>query len=109
MGWKEKVSESVWGAIKGSKKKLKSSGTEAIKSVPPGVGGLKKSREAFEGMQESSAEGAKKFGRHHITKITSEQKVEKGFPGLTRQSGELERKRKKLIKENPELKNKLKR
>ena len=34
MGWKDKVAKSVWGAIKGSKKELKSSGTGTIKIKP---------------------------------------------------------------------------
>ena len=80
------------------KGKLKSSKTGAIKSVKPGVGGLKKSREMFESLQESSAEGVRKFGRPHTTKVISEQGVKKGFPGLTKQGGDLERARKKLEK-----------
>jgi len=78
------------------KKGLRSSKTGAIKSVKPGVGGLKKSRETFEGLQKSSAEGVKNFGRPHTTKVISEQGVKKGFPGITKQSGDIERKRKKL-------------
>ena len=77
-------------------KGLRSSKTGAIKSVKPGVGGLKKSRETFEGLQKSSAEGVKNFGRPHTTKVISEQGVKKGFPGITKQSGDIERKRKKL-------------
>ena len=108
MGWKDKVAKSVWGAIKGSKKELKSSKTGAIKSVKPGVGGLKASRDAFENMQKSSAEGVKKFGRPHTTKVISEQGVKKGFPGITKQAGDLERSRKKIIKAHPHLEKKLK-
>ena len=77
-------------------KGLRPSGTGAIRSVKPGVGGLKKSRETFEGLQKSSAEGVKNFGRPHTTKVISEQGVKKGFPGITKQSGDIERKRKKL-------------
>ena len=69
-----------------------------IKSVKPGVGGLKKSREMFEDLQKSAATGVKKFGRPHTTKLLSEQGVKKGVPGLTKQGGDLERARKKLEK-----------
>ena len=79
-------------------KGLRPSKTGAIRSVKPGVGGLKASREAFEGLQESAAIGAKKFGRPHTTKVISEQGVEKGMAGLTKQAGDLERARKKLEK-----------
>ena len=72
-------------------KGLRSSKTGAIKSVKPGVGGLKKSREMFESLQESSATGVKKFGRPHTTKLISEQGVKKGFPGLTKQAGDITR------------------
>jgi len=89
-------------------KGLRSSKTGAIKSVKSGVGGLKASREAFERVQKSAAEGVKKFGRPHTTKVISEQGVKKGFPGLTKQAGDLERARKKIIKAHPELEKKLK-
>ena len=72
-------------------KGLRPSKTGAIKSVKPGVGGLKKSREMFESLQESSATGVKKFGRPHTTKLISEQGVKKGFPGLTKQAGDITR------------------
>ena len=88
----------VGAAIKGfgralmkGKKGIRSSKTGAIKSVKPGVGGLKKSREMFESLQESSATGVKKFGRPHTTKLISEQGVKKGFPGLTKQAGDITR------------------
>ncbi len=77
-------------------KGLRPSKTGAIRSVKPGVGGLKESRKTFEGLQKSSAEGVRKFGRPHTTKVISEQGVKKGFPGITKQAGDLERKRKKL-------------
>ena len=67
-----------------------------IKSVKPGVGGLKASRDAFESMQKSSAIGVEKFGRPHTTKVISGTGVKKGFPGITKQAGDLERSRKKL-------------
>ncbi len=89
-------------------KNLRSSGTGTIK-FKPGVGGLKESRKMFESLQKSSAEGVRKFGRPHTTKVISEQGVKKGFPGLIKQAGDLERKRKKLIKAHPELEKKLKR
>ena len=76
-------------------KNLRSSGTGTIK-FKPGVGGLKESRKTFEGLQKSSAEGVRKFGRPHTTKIISGAGVKKGFPGVTKQAGDLERKRKKL-------------
>ena len=88
-------------------KNLRSSKTGTIK-IKPGVGGLKASRDAFENIQKSSAIGVGKFGRPHTTKVISEQGVKKGFPGLTKQAGDLERKRKKIIKAHPELKKKLK-
>ena len=90
------------------KKGLRSSKTGAIRSVKPGVGGLKASREAFENIQKSSAEGVRKFGRPHTTKVISEQGVKKGFPGITKQAGDLERSRKKIIKAHPHLEKKLK-
>ena len=85
-----------WVKSKFKKKGLKSSGTQAIKSVKPGVGGLKASREAFEGLQKSTAKGVRKFGRPHTTKVISEQGVKKGFPGITKSSGDIERSRKRL-------------
>ena len=88
----------VGAAIKGfgkalmkGKKGLKPSKTGAIKSVKPGVGGLKASRGMFESLQESAATGVKKFGRPHTTGLLSKQGVKKGMPGLTKQAGDLER------------------
>ena len=78
-------------------KHLKPSKTGTIK-IKPGVGGLKKSREMFESLQESAATGVKKFGRPHTTKLLSEQGVKKGFPGLTKQAGDITRSTKKLEK-----------
>ena len=97
MGWKDKVASKVWGAIKGSKKGIRSSKTGTIK-IKPGVGGLKKSREMFESLQESAATGAKKFGRHHTTHLISEQGVKKGLPGLTKQAGDIQRLKKSTEK-----------
>ena len=94
----------VGAAIKGfgralmkGKKGIRSSKTGTIK-IKPGVGGLKKSREMFESLQESSATGVKKFGRSHTNKLISEQGVKKGFPGLTKQAGDITRLTKKLEK-----------
>ena len=103
----------VGAAIKGfgralmKGKGLRSSKTGTIK-MKPGVGGLKASRDAFENMQKSSAIGVEKFGRPHTTKVISEQGVKKGFPGITKQAGDLERARKKIIKAHPEMEKKLK-
>ena len=72
------------------KGKLRSSKTGTIK-IKPGVGGLKKSREMFESLQKSAATGVEKFGRPHTTKVISEQGVKKGFPGLTKQVGDITR------------------
>jgi len=88
----------VGAAIKGfgkalmkGKKGLRPSKTGAIKSVKPGVGGLKASREMFEDVQKSVAIGVKKFGRPHTTGLLSKQGVKKGMPGITKQAGDLER------------------
>ena len=109
MAWINQLIKGAKVAGKALRKKgLRSSKTGAIRSVKPGVGGLKASREVFEDMQKSSAIGVKKFGRPHTTKVISEQGVEKGFPGLTKAGGDLERSRKKIIKEHPNLKKKLK-
>ena len=99
MTWQTKVAKSAWGKATEAYKSWKRSRrikTGAIKSVKPGVGGLKESRKMFESLQKSSAEGVRKFGRPHTTKVISEQGVKKGFPGLTKQSGDLERAKKKL-------------
>ena len=90
------------------KGKLRSSKTGAIKSVKPGVGGLKKSREMFESLQKSAATGVEKFGRPHTTKVISEQGVKKGMPGITKKAGDIERLKKATIKKHPQLKDKLK-
>jgi len=89
------------------KGKLRSSKTGTIK-LKPGVGGLKASREAFESVQKSSAEGVRKFGRPHMTKVISQQGIKKGFPGITKQAGDLERSRKKIIKAHPHMEKRLK-
>ena len=80
------------------KGKLRPSKTGAIKSVKPGVGGLKASRDMFEGLQKSSAIGVKKFGRPHTTKVLSELRGKKTMGSITKQAGDLERDRKKLEK-----------
>ena len=89
-------------------KHLKSSKTGAIKSVKPGVGGLKASRDIFENLQKSSAEGVRKFGRPHTTKVLSELRGKKTIGSITKQAGDLERSRKKMIKAHPELEKRLK-
>ena len=89
-------------------KGLRSSKTGAIKSVKPGVGGLKASREAFEGLQKSTAEGVRKFGRPHTTKVLSGFKGKKTLGSITKQAGDLERKRKAIIKAHPHIEKKLK-
>ena len=76
-------------------KNLRSSGTGTIK-FKPGVGGLKESRKTFEGLQKSTAEGVRKFGRPHTTKVLSEQKGKKSMGSIIKQAGDLERKRKEL-------------
>ena len=95
----------VGAAIKGfgkalmkGKKGIRPSKTGAIKSVKPGVGGLRRSRQMFEELQKSSAISVKKFGRPHTTKVISEQGVKKGFPGLTKEAGDLARSKKALEK-----------
>ena len=104
----------VGAAIKGfgralmKGKGLRSSKTGAIKSVKPGVGGLKKSREMFENLQKSTAIGVEKFGRPHTTKVLSELKGKKTMGSVTKQAGDLERTKKAIIKKHPEVKDKLK-
>jgi len=90
------------------KGKLRSSKTGAIKSVKPGVGGLKKSRDMFEDLQKSTAIGVKKFGRPHTTKVLSELKGTKTMGSVTKQAGDLERTKKAMIKKHLQLKDKLK-
>jgi hypothetical protein len=105
----------VGAAIKGfgkalmkGKKRLRPSKTGAIKSVKPGVGGLKKSRELFESLQESSAIGVERFGRPHTTKVLSGLKGEKSMGSIIKQTGDLAREKKAAIKKHPQLKDKLK-
>ena len=76
-------------------KNLRSSKTGTIK-FKPGVGGLKESRKMFESLQKSSAEGVRKFGRPHTTKVLSELRGKKTMPSIVKQAGDIERKRKKL-------------
>jgi len=90
------------------KGKLRSSKTGAIKSVKPGVGGLKKSRDMFEDLQKSVKTGVERFGRPHTTKVLSEQKGSKSLGALVKKTGDLERTKKALIKKHPELKDRLK-
>ena len=97
MGWKDKVAKSVWGAIKGSKKELRSSGTDTIK-FKPGVDGLKASSKMKESLSEAAATGTKKFGRPHMTDLIAKQGIKKGFHGLIKDAGDLARSKKKLGK-----------
>ena len=98
MAW---ISQLIKGAKVAGKvlrnKGLRSSKTGTIK-IKPGVGGLKKSREMFESLQDSAAIGVKKFGRPHTTKVISEHGVKKGFAGTTKKAGDIERSRKKYEK-----------
>ena len=89
-------------------KNLRSSKTGAIRSVKSGVGGLKASTKMRESLEKSAAVGSKKFGRPHTTKVLSEQKGEKSMGSIIKKAGDWERSRKKLIKENPAYKSKLK-
>ena len=105
----------VGAAIKGfgkalmkGKKGLRPSKTGAIKSVKPGVGGLKKSRDLFESLQESVKTGVKKFGRPHTTKVLSELKGSKSMGAIVKKAGDIERLKKATIKRHPQLKDKLK-
>ena len=77
-------------------KGLRPSGTGAIRSVKPGVGGLKESSRVRDSLLKSTAEGVKKFGRPHTTKVLSEQKGKKSMGSIIKQAGDLERKRKEL-------------
>ena len=103
----------VGAAIKGfgkalMKGKLRPSKTGAIKSVKPGVGGLKKSRDLFESLQESVKTGVKKFGRPHTTTVLSELKGSKSMGAIVKKAGDIERLKKATIKRHPQLKDKLK-
>ena len=92
MAWINQLIKGAKVAGKALRKKgLRSSKTGAIRSVKPGVGGLKKSRDMFESLQKSSAEGVRKFGRPHTNKLISEQGVKKGMPGITKKAGDIER------------------
>ena len=89
-------------------KGLRSSKTGAIRSIKPGVGGLKKSRDLFESLQESVKTGVKKFGRPHTTKVLSELKGSKSMGAIVKKAGDIERLKKAAIKKHPQLKDKLK-
>ena len=43
-----------------------------------------------------------------MAKVISEQGVKKGFPGITKQAGDLERSRKQIIKKHPHMAKQLK-
>ena len=109
MAW---ISQLIKGAKVAGKvlrnKGIRSSKTGAIKSVKPGVGGLKKSREMFESLQKSAATGVEKFGRPHTTEVLSGLKGKKTMGSITKQAGDLERAKKAAIKKHPSLKDKVK-
>ena len=102
------VGKALRGFGRALKKGLRSSKTGAIKSVKPGVGGLKKSRDMFESLQKSTAIGVEKFGRPHTTTVLSGLKGKKTMGSVTKQAGDLERAKKAAIKKHPQLKDKLK-
>ena len=85
-------------------KHLRPSKTGAIKSVKPGVGGLKASSAMKDQLSKSTAVGVERFGRPHTTKVLSEQKGKKSFGSIVKQAGDLERTKKAMIKKHPELK-----
>ena len=77
-------------------KHLKSSGTGAIKSVKPGVGGLKASSAMKDQLSKSTAIGVEKFGRPHTTKVLSEQKGSKNLLVLLLNKQEILKEQRKL-------------
>ncbi len=77
-------------------KEIRPGGTGAIRSVKPGVGGLKESSRVRDELLKSTAEGVRRFGRPHTTKVLSEQKGKKSLGSIVKRAGDLERKRKKL-------------
>ena len=77
-------------------KGLRPSGTGAIKSVKPGVGGLKASSTVKAGLEKSAGEGVRKFGRPHTTEVLSGLKGKKSMGSIVKAAGDLERKRKEL-------------
>jgi hypothetical protein len=89
-------------------KGLRPSGTGAIRSVKPGVGGLKASSTVKEGLEKSAGEGVRRFGRPHTTEVLSGLKGKKSMGSIVKAAGDLERKKKGLLKRHPELKGKLK-
>jgi len=100
------VGAALRGFGRALKKGLRSSKTGAIKSVKPGVGGLKKSRDMFEDLQKSVKIGVEKFGRPHTTKVLSGLKAKDSMPVLIKKAGDLERQRKKLGITKEQLKKK---
>jgi hypothetical protein len=85
------IKELMKKAFKGGVKKT--TGTEVIKNVPPGVGGLKKSREAFEDMQQTFSDARKNLPKDEANIILSKKtKTGKNLPMLIKETGELERK-----------------
>ena len=82
--------------LKNLGKTQKTTGTEVTKNVPPGVGGLKESREAFEDMGKTFSDVRKNLPKDEANKIlTKKTKTGKNLPMLIKETGELERKIKK--------------
>jgi hypothetical protein len=77
-------------------KGLKSSKTGAIKSIKPGVGGLKKSRKTFEELQKSVDTGKRLHGKERTHHLLAQQPKGSRLPDLVKKSGALEIQRKKL-------------
>jgi|TARA_R110002110_G_scaffold411731_1_gene636504 hypothetical protein len=102
------IAKKGFGLLGKKNKGLRSSGTGAIKSVKPGVGGLKVSSTIKEGIEKSVAEGVRKFGRPHTNKVLSGLKGKKTMGSIIKQGGDIERKRKGLLQRHPALKGKLK-
>tara|TARA_Y100001951_G_C11093409_1_gene157976 strand:+ start:49 stop:372 length:324 start_codon:yes stop_codon:yes gene_type:complete len=79
-------------------KGIRSSKTGAIKSVKPGVGGLKKSREEFESLTKAVDTGKKLHGKEKTHELLTTRPKGENIPHLTRKSGEIERAKKALEK-----------
>ena len=94
-------------ALKSRRTGLKPSGTGAIRSVKPGVGGLKASRAMKDQLDKSTAIGVEKFGRPHTTKVLSGLKGKKSYGSIVKAAGDLERTKKAIVKKHPEAKKRL--
>ena len=71
---------------------------KTISSVKPGVGGLKESSRVRDDMIKSVDTGVKRFAREHTNKVLSKQKGKKSLGSIIKESGDLERQKKKLFK-----------